>query len=157
MVIFQLQTAQGSHKPKRARDIEGTARRAFPEPSTRRDQNTRLHGGMTAGAKAAAGCVGDVISPLPPCWLQYATEARSNQHGVCSNVVFWVNWSRKNRIPEVQKKPFAWTFWHNRCQSLLCSHSNLCISKVCSWARAYFVIQTWFKFFRWWWIHNLLN
>jgi len=67
MVIFQLQTAQGSHRPKRARGIEGMARTAFPEPSARRDQRTGLRGAMRAGAKAAAGCVGDAVSPLPPC------------------------------------------------------------------------------------------
>lgn len=129
----------------------------FPQPSTRRGRSMGLHGGMWAGAKAAAACVGDVISPSHPCWLQYATEAKSDQHGVCSSVVCYVCWSRKNRIPDLQKKLFALTFWHNRCQSLSCYHSSFCISKVCSWAGAYFMIQTWFKLSKWWWIHTFLN
>lgn len=115
-------------------------RAGFPEHSTRIDQSTRLHGGMRAGAKAAASCVGDVISPSPPCWLQYATEAKSEQRGVCSNAILCANWSRKKRIPELQRKPFALTFWHNRCQSLPRSHNNFCISKVCSWDGVFFVI-----------------
>lgn len=92
--------------------------------------------------------------PLISLLVTICHRNQIKSQSVCSCVLFCVNGSRKKRIPELQKKLFSLKFWHNRSQSLPHSYSNFCISKVCSWAGAYFVIQTWF---RWWWIHNLMS
>lgn len=63
-------------------------------------------GGWRRGPKKLLAA-SDAVSPSPPCWLQYATEAKSDQHGACSDAIFSVNWSGKNSISELQKKPFA--------------------------------------------------
>lgn len=110
------------NNPERARSAKGVFR-----ASARTDLSTQLSRGWRQGPKLCCLCH-RCHSPSSPCWLQYVTEAKSDQHGACCNAIFSVKRSRKNSISELQKKQFTLTFWHNRCPTLPPSHSNFCTS-----------------------------
>lgn len=152
-VIFQIQ--KGNHKPETARDIKSMSRQLSqcPQPGETRGEAAERDEGRSKGWC----CLHWRCFPLISLLITICHRNQIKSQSVCSCVVFCVNWSRKKRIPELQNKQFSPSFWHSRSQSLPHSYGSFCVSKVCSWAGAYFVIQTWFRFFRWWWIHNLMN
>lgn len=145
---------KGDPKPKATSDIEGMSRQLSqcPQPGETRAQ------ACTEGWGQEQRLMLPGLEMFPshlPAHYNLPTEVKSH-HRVCAPVWFsvWTGAGRREYLSSIRN---CFHRLYDRSQSLLCTYSNFCISKVFSWAGAYLAIQTWFRFFRWWWIHNLTN